>query len=199
MRKVNERESKPARVELGGRFAAVLESASNGMMFLTSGGKEMYRNPAMTRLMARDPQSSDIASAVRLAARQLHRDTGNGNRIPVRAIVHTSCDDYTVRAHSIGRISGQGRHSETLVTVSRTSAFLATPEELIQRFGLTKREAEVARLLAERKSDLEISAQLGISWHTARHHVERVFGCLAVRTRSAVRELVIAESTRIND
>jgi DNA-binding CsgD family transcriptional regulator len=54
------------------------------------------------------------------------------------------------------------------------------------QFGLTPREAEIALLLSEGKSNSEISAALQISPHTARHHTQRVLGKLAVASRAAV-------------
>ncbi len=52
--------------------------------------------------------------------------------------------------------------------------------------GLTRREAEVARMIASGLATKEIAHRLGLSCHTARHHTERVFAKLGVRTRSAV-------------
>jgi ATP/maltotriose-dependent transcriptional regulator MalT len=44
-------------------------------------------------------------------------------------------------------------------------------------------KAEVAVLLADRRTDAEIAAALGISWHTVRSHVERIFRALQCHTR----------------
>ncbi len=54
------------------------------------------------------------------------------------------------------------------------------------RHGLTKREAEVALLLAEGRSNADVAAQLFVSPHTARHHVENVLGKLGLTSRAAV-------------
>jgi DNA-binding CsgD family transcriptional regulator len=51
------------------------------------------------------------------------------------------------------------------------------------RFGLTRREAQVARLLARRATNREIAEQLDLSPHTVRHHVENVFAKLGVHSR----------------
>lgn len=55
---------------------------------------------------------------------------------------------------------------------------LPAPSDVSQRFGLTTRQAEVALLLAARRSSREIADALSISIHTARHHVEAVLGRL---------------------
>jgi DNA-binding CsgD family transcriptional regulator len=54
------------------------------------------------------------------------------------------------------------------------------------RLGLTRREAQVARLLARRATNREIAEQLGMSPHTVRHHAENVFAKLGVHSRRAI-------------
>lgn len=63
---------------------------------------------------------------------------------------------------------------------------------LRRRYRLTPRELEVARLLLRGKSNDEVALTLGISGHTARHHTERVFTKLDVRSRSALWPAVMA-------
>jgi DNA-binding CsgD family transcriptional regulator len=55
--------------------------------------------------------------------------------------------------------------------------------------GLSARETEVAQLIAAGFATKEIAFRLGISRHTARHHTERVFAKLGVRTRASVAAL----------
>jgi DNA-binding CsgD family transcriptional regulator len=52
-----------------------------------------------------------------------------------------------------------------------------------QQFGLTRREAEVARLLGQGRSNQVIARKLGISEHTARHHTQRILAKLEVHSR----------------
>jgi DNA-binding NarL/FixJ family response regulator len=52
------------------------------------------------------------------------------------------------------------------------------------QFGLTRRELEVARLLARGKSNATIAKELRISGHTARHHTQRILSKLAVHSRA---------------
>ena len=60
--------------------------------------------------------------------------------------------------------------------------------------GLTRREAEVARLVGAGLATKEIAQRLGISGHTARHHIERVFAKLGVRSRAALAALIAVRS-----
>lgn len=55
--------------------------------------------------------------------------------------------------------------------------------ELRERYRLTAREAEVAERLLGGASNKRLALELGISAHTARHHTERVFAKLGVRSR----------------
>ena len=60
-------------------------------------------------------------------------------------------------------------------------------EEKLKRYGLSKREVQVARLLVERQSNREIAEALDVTVHTAGRHTERVLQKLGVRSRRDVR------------
>jgi DNA-binding CsgD family transcriptional regulator len=59
-------------------------------------------------------------------------------------------------------------------------------ELTLRRFGLTRREAQIARLLARRATNREIADQLDVSPHTVRHHVENIFTKLGIHSRRSV-------------
>lgn len=52
------------------------------------------------------------------------------------------------------------------------------------QYGLTRREHQVAELLARGKPNAAIARHLGISAHTARHHTQRVLAKLEVHSRA---------------
>jgi DNA-binding CsgD family transcriptional regulator len=56
----------------------------------------------------------------------------------------------------------------------------------LARFGLTRREAQVARLLARRATNREIGERLGARPHTVRHHVENISAKLGIHSRRAI-------------
>jgi DNA-binding CsgD family transcriptional regulator len=56
----------------------------------------------------------------------------------------------------------------------------------LARFRLTKREAQIARLLARRASNREIAERLDLSPHTVRHHVENMYAKLGVQSRRSI-------------
>lgn len=65
-----------------------------------------------------------------------------------------------------------------------------TDSALRDRFRLTPRQIEVARLVAVGRSTREVARTLGISEHTVRHHIERVLRRFGVRSRSAVAAVI---------
>jgi DNA-binding CsgD family transcriptional regulator len=52
--------------------------------------------------------------------------------------------------------------------------------------GLTRREAQIARLLSRRATNREIAEQLDLSPHTVRHHIENIFAKLGIHSRRAI-------------
>ena len=58
---------------------------------------------------------------------------------------------------------------------------------IMERYGLTERQLEVARLLGDRYSDRDIADALGIALSTAERHSERVMRKLDVSRRKDVR------------
>ena len=61
---------------------------------------------------------------------------------------------------------------------------------LAREYGLSQRELEVALLLADGRSNVEIAAAVKVSTHTARHHTQHVLGKLGVRSRSRASALI---------
>ncbi|RUW56204.1 MULTISPECIES: helix-turn-helix transcriptional regulator [unclassified Mesorhizobium] len=56
---------------------------------------------------------------------------------------------------------------------------------------LTRRELQIALLIAEGKLDKEIARQLGISGYTVREHIRRIFAKLNIGRRSAIASCVL--------
>lgn len=79
-----------------------------------------------------------------------------------------------------------GGEAGVLVTAASELVNPLTDLELRSRFGLSAREIEVARLVASGLSNQEIAERLGVSYFTARNHVERLLAKLGVGNRSRV-------------
>ncbi|HEY8468133.1 MAG TPA: helix-turn-helix transcriptional regulator [Longimicrobiales bacterium] len=79
-----------------------------------------------------------------------------------------------------------------VVAIERSADLFPTPQELQARFRLTRREAEVALLVAERRSTQEMAEMLFVTRHTVRRHIEKVLLKLGVRRRTDVRHVLMA-------
>ena len=74
---------------------------------------------------------------------------------------------------------------------------IGSTRESIGRFGLTHREAEILRLVAQGKTNKEIAAVLYVSPLTIRTHLEHVYEKLGVGNRAeAVARVLTTEPTR---
>ena len=95
-------------------------------------------------------------------------------------------DSYEVRGSFLGR-ELLGAELRIAISLQRLAPHTALSDCAIQeQFGLTIRELEIARRLASGESTKELAQSCGISLHTARHHTEKIFQKLGVRTRSQV-------------
>jgi DNA-binding CsgD family transcriptional regulator len=156
---------------------------------------ELHRNPALVALLEAEPEASIVEDRVRTLARSLCAltrcaDARTRVRTPARAIpafddVRTSTRQYTLRASFLPPFVFAREHV-VLVAVERGGISLPSAKALQHAFGLTPREAQVALRLALGDSDAELARTLGVSPHTVRHHTERVFDKLQVRSRKAL-------------
>jgi DNA-binding NarL/FixJ family response regulator len=69
------------------------------------------------------------------------------------------------------------------VPAAEPDTSLLTPQQVMNACGLTLRQAEVALLIAEGRSNPEIAVELGISRFTARNHAEQIFARIKVESR----------------
>lgn len=81
-----------------------------------------------------------------------------------------------------------------IATVERVATDNLSENSLRERFRLTRKEAHVALLLAQRRSNAEIAESMRISPHTARRHTENVMLKLNVTSRFSVEAALSAEA-----
>ncbi len=74
-------------------------------------------------------------------------------------------------------------HALALIETIGTPATSVTSSQPADSIGLTRREREVLRLLAEGRTDREIATALSISHRTVRGHVTNLLGKLEVKSR----------------
>lgn len=120
--------------------------------------------------------------------------------VSVTTVLASTGGEAPLRVHLLRELGRQRQLEELLRQVVSTAAKLsgraaADPGEAPApaRRGVTGREREVFRLLAQGSSTAEIAARLGITPRTARNHIQNILGKLRVHSRL---EAVVAASAR---
>jgi DNA-binding NarL/FixJ family response regulator len=135
----------------------------------------------------------DDAPVLILSARRDEADKLRGFRL--------GADDYVTKPFGamelLARIAALlRRHERTRGGAGESPAPPApaplADEALRERFGLTPRQIDVARLIGEGLTNAEIAERLGLSFFTVRAHTEQVLAKLAVPSRASVGALLYA-------
>lgn len=90
------------------------------------------------------------------------------------------------------RLLPRGAGEERAVVVLEEQRIDSPSLESLRRLGLTRREAEVTRLLACGRSNAAIAQELFISVHTVRKHLEHAYARLGVESRAQAIAAVLA-------
>jgi len=176
-----------AAVQMDGRLAAwtedgfrTIDDQREGVLLWSTDRRIVHVNPALSQVLAADPDGEAIRDAMIALAREL-LEGGPANPLPtVTRPVRTALGRFVAVAVRAGEPLAP---AQAMVVLQRVTA---TDEELRRRYGLTAREVEVARLLAQGKRNADVAAALEISPYTARRHTERVLLKLGARTRAEV-------------
>lgn len=178
------------RTELG----RMLDALADAVLLYDAAGTLLHANPAALRLLG----AGADADRLRAEAQGVAWSVGAiARRGPLGPTVGPAAAAHATRELRLGTrtvtLRGAlapswllGRDPGVLVTLETATAAAPTDAELCARFGLTVRELEVARLIAEGLANKQIAARLGLSFYTARNHVERVLGKLGAANRAHV-------------
>jgi DNA-binding CsgD family transcriptional regulator len=167
-------------------------------------GRRLHQTPALTEVLMTDPQSEKVVEASAQVARTLSRIQGHlstgvfeitplpEEERPVQ-FVKTTVATYRLTA-SVAPRRMAGPTPLILVVADLLSRHVQpgkireVPDlkTLRRGFSITKRQAEVAQLLALRYTNQEVADTLNISPHTARHHTQAVLEALGVSSRQEV-------------
>lgn len=165
---------------------AILDALEEPLVLFDEDGRERHRNPAFTHLMASEPEAHRVDDALAALSRRACRHPAAGCRDDVPGVATLVVDLRTARARYHLRAllpsAPLGRHARFVITVAadRAARTLPSVAEMHARHILTRREAEVATLVAQGLSNEEIATRLSVSRHTVRHHVEAVMAKLGV-------------------
>jgi len=185
----------------------MLDSLSDPAMLFDGSGQLLHANPALDRLVG----SADAArlrseaqcmawtlgaSTRRRSQAKLTPDRSSSDATPDGRVVRTvriGAMVYHLRSAAVGQ-ELLGAEPAVLVTMSASATEPLNDSVLHDQFGLTTREIQVARLIAEGLSNNEIADRLGVRFFTARNHVERTLAKLHVTSRHRVGPLLRNES-----
>ncbi len=157
------------------RTLDVLETATSdrgvGMIILGPDGTPLYVNDEATRLLDGRPVSGIPQPGLGVDP----------------AFFRSPHGTYRVRRIRRG-------HGETVVLLEPCAAAGSSPCQL-DRFDLTTRQVEIARLVAQRFSNREIAECLGIAEQTVKDHLRGIFARLGVRSRGELRRTLMDAPT----
>ncbi len=175
-------------------FLRALDAVPIGLFFFGPARRVVHANEPAIRMLEMDREGEQIRRELDAFVCSLcHR--GQDQRAPLpggRGIqeiaareLSTAAGKYRLRGSSIG-LDLWGIGSTLLVTVEAAIPEAISADAVRERFGLTRKEAQVALMLAQRRSTPEIARELHSSPHTVRHHVRRVLAKLGIHSRRAV-------------
>lgn len=154
---------------------SLLDEVETGLAVYAVGGtRELARNRVLRRLLSEEPERERLMQGVLEAARtRQHRE------LTLRSTTYR----FVATFLSPGVFDRSG---VVLVLVDRAAVRLPPVAQVVGRFGVTRRQAQIALLAAEGLSNQAIGERLGVSHHTVRHHLEQVFDRLGVNTRRSM-------------
>lgn len=137
------------------------------------------------------PDQDGLEGARRLAAE--HPDckvvilTATGSDALLRQSIAAGCIGYLTKDQTFAQVIAALRaaqNGETMISPASLSRLLLGSEDRTRvGYGLTSRELQVLKLIAEGLSNGAIAARLGIRVTTARNHVQRVLSKLFVHSK----------------
>jgi DNA-binding CsgD family transcriptional regulator len=188
-------------------IARMLDSLGDPALIFDTTGALVHANPSAVRMDASrsgsriQSEAQCIAWTIGASARRRasSRQTGTRAEPATESVVVRRVRDgatvYELRGSIVGgQLLGAG--PAVLVTITTAMSEPLSDEALRSDFGLTAREIQVARLIAEGLSNSEIADRLGVRFFTARNHVERTLAKLGVPSRNRVGPLLRNEAAR---
>lgn len=175
-------------------IGVVLDALEDGAVVFDPGSRKVLaRNAAMCALDRLEPDTAGLERRILQSMLAAARQSETSKSLPAEPDGHALSGGWRSRSGTPYRVRGVRlpagslvRREAILVLVQRVGPPVPAPLDLMRRFGLTRREAEVAHWLAYGRSDREIATELGLSRHTVRHHAEAVFVKLGVTSRKAL-------------
>ncbi len=181
-------EAWPRQSERRAELALFVDALGEALLLCDLQGRVLHANASLVRALGGDPEGTRLRQELEGLARASTQTRGGA---AAEREVRTALQAYRLRRSAVGDALG-GPAAALLVSLQPVGLQPRTDDELRTRFGLTEREIEVARHLADGRTNAEIARVLGISPFTARNHTERVLGKLGVSNRARVAGVLTA-------
>lgn len=172
-----------------GRLMASVDLLRDAVAFVDGSGRLLHCNPTLRALLEAEPRRAALEATMIDLGRSVARLRGGRSKVwdlrgpgAVMRRLAGNAGEYACSAVLTG-VQVTGGQEIVLVTVQPPGLQLPSVRQLQQRFGLSPREAQVAHAVARGQTTPQIAAALGVSAHTARHHLERLFARLGVHSR----------------
>lgn len=176
-----------------------LNRVSVGLAWFTCDGALVHANVTLQRLLQESTptdhlhqQIVDLTDSLCLLVAEWDGEPPEAVRPMASRVLHTPKFRYVLRGSFVAmNLFGHG--GTLLVGLERLPCEPLSEEALQERWGLTAAEARVARQLVHGASNTRIAAELSISPHTVRHHVEQVLRKLRLSSRAGVGGRLLAD------
>lgn len=193
------------RMRAGLRAALSPGATADGVILVDAARRLLFAN-AMAESFLSDPDFPVSVSGARIALRDRARDAELGAALSALLTDgrKSAARRLTIAGNGLAALEIDilpGRGNEACPFGTRPCAMLlvrrvhqspgATTATLIERFGLTPREAMIAREILKGDGRAAVAARCGISVNTVRTHLERVFEKTGVRRQAELIRLLI--------
>jgi DNA-binding CsgD family transcriptional regulator/tetratricopeptide (TPR) repeat protein len=191
---------------LGGELAEVLDRSLHGLILLAPDGRLRHANLAAERLLAESgglritdgrlsaARAEDARRLQALVARAGAPDCGRaGGSMALQTPDRQLPLSVTIVPMTSERSQAVGADRSVLVCVTDLDAGVAMPEQQLREiFGLTPAEARLALALFEGLTPAEAAADFGLSLHTVRAQLARVFEKTGASRQSGLMRLMMS-------
>ena len=181
------------RASLAAALDAVLTPA---WVFSARGDIVKHRNASAAHFLMEEPEAALVEDAVAALARGLALSPEHSKSRPetvgivqATSAIRTASASYQLQGSHV-TASRLGPSRTILIVARRTSAKPLNSTAVRDRYGLTRRELDVAALICDGLSTTDVARRLSISVHTARRHVEQLLRKLGVHSRGAAQRLL---------
>jgi DNA-binding CsgD family transcriptional regulator len=179
------------RLEAHADIIASLEQEAAGVVIADLDGRRVHTSPNLDAHCGAAPAGPALTIAINqvltstIAVARKNPKSRAAHIAHVAAGLTRVAGAFVVQGLLLHHYSGSGDPLAVAV-ITREANPAPSREVVMERFGLTAREYDVAVAIAAGKSTQAIATDLAISVHTVRRHGERVFTKLGVTTRAAV-------------